>query len=159
MSSSGGETDDEGDDPPAPVPIVSSENSSMRSLEARVFSPSERGRLETPATSSSISMPGTSALPFSPAAGRWLRRVLEGIASATKGDTYECLARLGSAYPRSSYETLSQANEEGAVARAVAISRHRWRGALPSWHPLVLGGSRAAGRAAAQRLVQFVWAP
>ena len=60
--------------------------------------------------------------------------------------------RLGSAYPRSSYEALSQVDEEGAVARAVAISRHRWRGALPNWHPLVLGGSRAAGRAAAQCL-------
>ena len=71
---------------------------------------------------------------------------------STKGDTYECLARLGSAYPRSSYEALSQVNEEGAVARVVAISRYRWRGALLSWHPLVLGGSRVAGRAAAQRL-------
>ena len=142
--SSGGETDDEGDDPPAPVPIASSGNSSSLSVEARVFSPSERGRSGT--------VTASAALPFSPDAGRWLRRVLEGLAVATKGDTYECLARLGSAYPRSSYEALSQVNEEGAIARAVAISRHRWRGALPSWHPLVLGGSRAAGRAAAQRL-------
>ena len=152
MSSSSRETDDDEDDPPAPVPIISSGNSSLLSIEARVFSPSERGQLGSAVTSGPPSVPASPALPFSPAAGRWLRRVLDGIAIATKGDTYECLARLGSAYPRSSYEALSQVNEEGAVARAVAISRHRWRGALPSWHPLVLGGSRAAGRAAAQRL-------
>ena len=152
MSSSGGETDDEGDDPPAPVPIVSLGSSSSLSVEARVLSPSERGQLGFTVASGPPSVPASPVPPFSLTAGRWLRRVLDSIAVATKGDTYECLACLGSAYPRSSYEALSQMNEEGAVARAVAISRHRWRGALPNWHPLVLGGSRAAGRAAAQRL-------
>ena len=89
---------------------------------------------------------------FSPEIGQWLKQVLEGIAKTSKGDTYECLARLATAYPRLSYEAMSRLDREAAVARSAAMSRHRWRGALPSWHPLVLGGGRAAGRAAALRM-------
>ena len=70
MSSSGGETDDEEDDPPASVPIVSSGNSSLLSIEARVFSPSERGQLGSAIASGPPSVPASPALPFSPVAGR-----------------------------------------------------------------------------------------
>ena len=64
------ETDDEGDDPPAPVPIVSLGSSSSLSIEARVFSPSERGQLGTAIASGPISVPAPLVLPFSSAAGR-----------------------------------------------------------------------------------------
>ena len=70
MSSSGGETDDEGDDPPAPVPIVSLGSSSSLPIEARVFSPSERGPLGPAGAPGSVTVAVPTALPFSAAAGR-----------------------------------------------------------------------------------------
>ena len=68
MSFSGRETDDKGDDPPTPVPIVSLGSLSSLSIEARVFSPSERGQLGTAGVSGPISVPAPLALPFSSAA-------------------------------------------------------------------------------------------
>ena len=56
------------------------------------------------------------------------------------------------AYLCLSYEVISRLDREAAIAQSAAMSRHRWRGALPNWHPLVLGGGRAAGRAAALRM-------
>ena len=156
LSSAGEETEGEGDDPPAlsvisaagisPGPVADSTSSARVAPSVQKQLPAERVQ----SVSRRISPPPPCC---------FLRQLVVGSAAfcaqspeATKGDTYECLARLGSAFPRSSYDALAETEEEAAVARAVAMSRHRWRGALPSWHPLVLGGGRAAGRAAAQRI-------
>ena len=68
MSSSGGETDDDEDDPPAPVPVTSFASSSLLTVDARVFSPSERGPLGLADAPGSVTIAVPTALPFSAAA-------------------------------------------------------------------------------------------
>ena len=106
MSSCGEETGDE-EESPRPTAALST---SMVPSPVSGFGTS---RDTIPVSESQENPP----VAFSPEIGQWLKQVLEGIAKISKGDTYECLARLATVYLRFSYEAMSRLDREAAVVR------------------------------------------